>query len=282
MNNDNSQRVETQPDEKPDKFMIFLNNKSLRKSRRLSINRFSLQNDVFDSIPRFRKTKYYHPNRYTLSNNSFLNKTTNPFELTSALKEEKEPETTRREENLSYKVPLSILSKIDLQKENENLTKEREEIEISLSKLKKIEIELDNSKKTYNKLTKELQEAKDSRNKIIQEVYRMKTEIENQKNLLTESYASNSGGGYIPTLTNTSYTNNELVEQIELYEDKICKLKMDNQSFLENYDNLCDDCKQNENQNQKLKKAIATLEQNINNALTEKSYLKNLIDKMNS
>ena len=28
--------------------------------------------------------------------NSFLNKTTNPFELTSALKEEKEPETTRR------------------------------------------------------------------------------------------------------------------------------------------------------------------------------------------
>ena len=55
-----------------------------------------------------------------------------------------------------------------------------------------------------------------------------------------------------------------------------------NQSFLENYDNLCDDCKQNENQNQKLKTAIATLEQNINNALTEKSYLKNLIDKMNS
>ena len=39
-------------------------------------------------------------------------------------------------------------------------------------------------------------------------------------------------------MTNTSYTNNELVEQIELYEDKICKLKMDNQSFLENYDNI--------------------------------------------
>ena len=100
----------------------------------------------------------------------------------------------------------------------------------------------------------------------------MKSEIENQKNLATES-------GYVPTLTNTSYSNNELAEQIELYEDKICKLKMDNQTFLENYDNLCDDCKQNESQNQKLKKAIAQLEQNINNAINEKSYLKSMLDK---
>ena len=42
---------------------------------------------------------------------------------------------------------------------------------------------------------------------------------------------------------------------------------MGNQTFLENYDNLYDDCIQNKSQNQKLKKAITQLEQNINNAI---------------
>ena len=60
------QRVETQPDEKPDRFSIFLNTKS-NKSKRMSINRLSLQSDIMDSVPRFRKTKYHHPFRNTLS-----------------------------------------------------------------------------------------------------------------------------------------------------------------------------------------------------------------------
>ena len=63
------QRVETQPDEKPDRFSIFLNTKS-NKSKRMSINRLSLQSDIMDSVPRFRRTKYHHPFRNTLSNHS--------------------------------------------------------------------------------------------------------------------------------------------------------------------------------------------------------------------
>lgn len=265
------QRVETQPDEKPDRFSIFLNTKS-NKSKRMSINRLSLQSDIMDSVPRFRKTKYHHPFRNTLSNHSFLSKTTNPFDISnvSVLKEEKEEDKKNKKGN--KKIPENILNKIDINKENELLSNTQKEFESSLKELSDIQSKLENSKKKYNKLLKELGEAKDSRNKIIQEVYQMKSEIENQKNLATES-------GYVPTLTNTSYSNNELAEQIELYEDKICKLKMDNQTFLENYDNLCDDCKQNESQNQKLKKAIAQLEQNINNAINEKSYLKSMLDK---
>lgn len=56
MDNGSFQRVETQPDEKPARFSIFLNIKS-NKSKLMSINRLS---DMLDSLPKFKRISIIH------------------------------------------------------------------------------------------------------------------------------------------------------------------------------------------------------------------------------
>ena len=54
---------------------------------------------------------------------------------------------------------------------------------------------------------------------------------------------------------------------------------MENQSFLEEYDNLNDDLKKNIELNKKLKNSLSTIEQNIQAAVKEKNSLRNLMQK---
>jgi len=72
---------------------------------------------------------------------------------------------------------------------------------------------------------------------------------------------------------------NDLAQNIEKYEDQILKIKMENQSFLEEYDNLNDDLKKNIELNKKLKNSLSTIEQNIQAAVKEKNSLRNLMQK---
>ena len=72
---------------------------------------------------------------------------------------------------------------------------------------------------------------------------------------------------------------NDLAHNIEKYEDQILKIKMENQTFLEEYDNLNDDLKKNMELNKKLKNSLNTIEQNIQAAIKEKNNLKSLMQK---
>ena len=69
----------------------------------------------------------------------------------------------------------------------------------------------------------------------------------------------------------------ELDNEIREYEDKISKLKFDNTSFMEDYDILLNDYKNNLNKNLKIKEYIANIDKRTKEALLEKENLKKYV-----
>ena len=62
---------------------------------------------------------------------------------------------------------------------------------------------------------------------------------------------------------------NELGNNIREYEDNISKLKFDNKSFMEDYDMIMNDYKNNLNMNLKIKQYINNTDKKIKDAIQE-------------
>ena len=226
--------------------------------------------------------------------NPFLNTTIDdPFD-TTILEENVDHQQTSKTTFPKIKpkifIPQYIFNSIDLNKQTIQYNNCLNDLNDNVEEYYKSYLELDDIEKNKETLEKELKEAKDARNKVMNVVYQLKNEIENKSILQSENNLNMTtfGGNFQPNNTfsimngnqNTFRNNgNDLAQNIEKYEDQILKIKMENQSFLEEYDNLNDDLKKNIELNKKLKNSLSTIEQNIQAAVKEKNSLRNLIQK---
>ncbi len=161
-----------------------------------------------------------------------------------------------------------------------------------------------NNKKKYEndivQAQEDLKRAKDARKIIMEEVYKIKKEIENfnnnennYNNPLNRSRLSAQVNGVNDLFKNLNKGINdstiqsenekkkmELDNEIKEYEDKISQLKFKNKSFLEDYDMLMNEYKKNLNKNLKLKNCIYEIDNKTKEAVKEKADLKKYIDKM--
>ena len=226
--------------------------------------------------------------------NPFLNTTIDdPFD-TTILEENVDHQQTSKTTFPKIKpkifIPQYIFNSIDLNKQTIQYNNCLNDLNDNVEEYYKSYLELDDIEKNKETLEKELKEAKDARNKVMNVVYQLKNEIENKSILQSENNLNMTtiGGNFQPNNTfsimngnqNTFRNNgNDLAQNIEKYEDQILKIKMENQSFLEEYDNLNDDLKKNIELNKKLKTSLSTIEQNIQAAVKEKNSLRNLMQK---
>ena len=158
------------------------------------------------------------------------------------------------------------------------------------SDMKKCEKELEEAKEDLNK-------AKEAKNRIMEEVFQIRKEIENIKDSESTNFSSKNSrsrfsmqvGNINNLLRNLGMVDNnkdenekkidELNKEIIEYEDKISKLKYDNSEFMEDYDILMNDYKNNLNKNLKIKGYISNIEKKTKELLQEKEYLKKYINK---
>ena len=152
-----------------------------------------------------------------------------------------------------------------------------------------------NEMKKYEEEIKEtkddLKKAKDAKNKIMEEVFQIKKEIENINELdMNNSFLNKNNRSRLSMQVGNINLNNllknldmndttELDNDIREYEDKISKLKFDNKSFMEDYDMLLNDYKNNLNANLKIKQYIANIDKKTKDALQEKEDLKKYKNK---
>ena len=142
------------------------------------------------------------------------------------------------------------------------------------------------------KKQKDLKKAKDAKNKIMEEVFQIKKEIENINELdMNNSFLNKNNRSRLSMQVGNINLNNllknldmndttELDNDIREYEDKISKLKFDNKSFMEDYDMLMNDYKNNLNMNLKIKQYINNMDKKIKDSMQEKKDLKKYIDRM--
>ncbi len=187
-------------------------------------------------------------------------------------------------------IPQYIFNSIDLNKQIIQYNNCLNDLNDNVEEYYKSYQELDEIEKNKETLEKELKEAKEARTKVMDVVYQLKREIENKSvlqndnlNMTTIGNYQNSNNFNIMNNNQNTFKNNingnDLAQNIEKYEDLILKIKMENQGFLEEYDNLNDELKKNTELNKKLKNSLHNIEQNIQNALKEKNNLRNIIQK---
>ena len=158
------------------------------------------------------------------------------------------------------------------------------------SDMKKCEIELEETKE-------DLKKAKEAKNRIMEEVFQIKKEIEtlNESDSTTFSNKNNKSrfsmqvGNVNNLFRNLGMVDSnkdenekkieELNKEIRDYEDKISTLKYKNTSFMEDYDMLLNDYKNNLNKNLKIKEYISNIEKKTKEALQEKEDLKKYVKK---
>jgi len=158
------------------------------------------------------------------------------------------------------------------------------------SDMKKCENELEETKE-------DLKKAKEAKNRIMEEVFQIKKEIESINesdsttfsNKNTKSRFSVQVGNVNNLFRNLGMVDSikdenekkieELNKEIREYEDKISTLKYKNTSFMEDYDLLLNDYKNNLNKNLKIKEYISNIEKKTKEALQEKEDLKKYIKK---
>ena len=269
------QRTETIPDNNTDRFSLF--NKSRNKPSRLdpthlrlnSINRISLRSEVADPFDYFRKKRQIsNTRRTTIHNTSFKtpshhSRNVNPFQLCAASSSIAPYAKVKVLEHIT-EPPQHMIECVNLENETNEMELLFKNIKTTLTQINCSNKELKHKREEYASLENELHKAKEMRNKIFEELYHMKTDIEYQRNsVMTEAVDRNglydnystytpSTQMYLPTMTNTN-NSQDVTEKINLYEDRICKLKTDNQQLFEDFDNLSFETKQYEKQNDKLK-----------------------------
>ena len=195
-------------------------------------------------------------------------------------------------------IPIYLYENINLDSNKKTTRQMKNELRNVLDLYEKQKNEMIKCEKEIEKTKEDLKKAKEAKNIIMEEVFQIKKEIENLKendNINISNINNNRSRlsmqvGNINNLLkslnmNDIYEENrkkneELDNEIREYEDKITKLKFDNTNFMEDYDMLMNDYKNNLNKNLKIKEYISNIDKKTKEALKEKEDLKKYINKM--
>ena len=269
------------------KLYNFLNKKKISSEYKDSLESSSNQNNA-NYLNTLLKKSFYD----TINNNSALN--------LSPTKQKKE-----NNNNLIYPtnppknfMPIYLYENINLDLNKKTTRQMKNELRNVLDLYEKQKSDMKKFEKEIEKTKEDLKRAKEAKNIIMEEVFQIKKEIENMNeaenninnfnNNLNRSRLSMQVGNMNNILKNLDmndiYEENrkkvkELDMEIREYEDNISKIKFDNKSFMEDYDMLLNDYKNNLNTNLKIKQYIADIDKKTKNALQEKEDLKKYINK---
>ena len=194
-------------------------------------------------------------------------------------------------------MPIYLYENINLDLNKKTTRQMKNELRNVLDLYEKQKNEMTKCEKELEKTKEDLKRAKEAKNIIMEEVFQIKKEIEILKSETESTNISNKNNrsrlsmqvGNINNLLKNFDMNDvqeetkkkieELDNDIREYEDKISKLKFDNTSFMEDYDMLLNDYKNNLNKNLKIKEYIANINKKTKEALQEKEELKKYINK---
>ena len=195
-------------------------------------------------------------------------------------------------------MPIYLYENINLDLNKKTTRQMKNELRNVLDLYEKQKSDMKKFEKEIEKTKEDLKRAKEAKNIIMEEVFQIKKEIENMNetenninnfnNNLNRSRLSMQVGNMNNILKNLDmndiYEENrkkvkELDMEIREYEDNISKIKFDNANFMEDYDMLLNDYKNNLNTNLKIKQYIADIDKKTKNALQEKEDLKKYINK---
>ena len=190
-------------------------------------------------------------------------------------------------------IPLYLYENINLDLNKKTTRQLKNELRNVLDLHEKQKNEMKKYEEDIEKIKLDLKKAKEAKNNVMEEVFHLKKEIEQ----INETESTNSNTNYSRRFTlQTGNIKNllknigmndlkeenekkieELDNEIREYEDKISKLKFDNASFMEDYDMLLNDYKNNLNKNLKINQFIANIDKKTKEALQEKENLKKYI-----
>ena len=190
-------------------------------------------------------------------------------------------------------IPLYLYENINLDINKKTTRQLKNELRNVLDLHEKQKTEMKKYEEDIEKIKLDLKKAKEAKNNVMEEVFHLKKEIEQ----INETESTNSNTNYSRRFTlQTGNIKNllknigmndlkeenekkieELDNEIREYEDKISKLKFDNASFMEDYDMLLNDYKNNLNKNLKINQFIANIDKKTKEALQEKENLKKYI-----
>ena len=274
------------------KFYNFLNKKKATLESKDS-------QDLSDQSSNSGNNKLYQNNANylnTLLKKSFYN-TINNNSLSST-----SPSRQKKENNNSLLyptnvpknfIPLYLYENINLDMNKKTTRQLKNELRNVLDLHEKQKNEMKKYEEDIEKIKLDLKKAKEAKNNVMEEVFHLKKEIEQ----INETESTNSISNYSKRFTlQTGNIKNllknmgmndlkeenekkieELDNEIREYEDKISKLKFDNAGFMEDYDILLNDYKNNLNKNLKINQFIANIDKKTKEALQEKENLKKYI-----
>ena len=190
-------------------------------------------------------------------------------------------------------MPLYLYENINLDMNKKTTRQLKNELRNVLDLHEKQKTEMKKYEEDIEKIKLDLKKAKEAKNNVMEEVFHLKKEIEQ----INETESTNSNTNYSRRFTlQTGNIKNllknigmndlkeenekkieELDNEIREYEDKISKLKFDNACFMEDYDMLLNDYKNNLNKNLKINQFIANIDKKTKEALQEKENLKKYI-----
>jgi len=265
------------------KLYNFLNKKKISSENKDFQESSSYQNNA-NYLNALLKKSFYN----TINNNSNYNLT---------------PSNQKKENNnhLIYPsnapknfMPIYLYENINLDLNKKTTRQMKNELRNVLDLYEKQKNDMKKYEKEIEKTKEDLKRAKEAKNIIMEEVFQIKKEIEN----MNESENSNKNinrsrmsmqiGNINNILNNLDMNdvyeeNKKKVKELDLeireYEDKITKIKFDNASFMEDYDMLLNDYKNNLNANLKIKQYIANIDKKTKDALQEKEDLKKYKNK---
>ena len=195
-------------------------------------------------------------------------------------------------------MPIYLYENINLDLNKKTTRQTKNELRNVLDLYEKQKNEMNKCEQDIEKAKEDLKRAKEAKNVMMEEVFQIKKEIEILNNETESTNISNKNNrsrlsmqvGNINNLLKNLDMNDiheenrkkieELDNEIIEYEDKISKLKFDNTSFMEDYDLLMNDYKNNLGKNLKIKEYISDMDKKMKVVLKEKEELKKYINKM--
>ena len=238
------------------------------------------------------------------NNDALINNTSILEKLNENKIEEDEDKNDFPKKKPKIFLPEVEFNKIDILKENKIYKHNKNELLKEIDNYYQIKFDIEKMKKNEKILMKELIKAKSSRNEILDDIYKLRNEIE-KSDIINSSFIENqkeqnnkevhneidNGKSLSPKATfdnfyintvNTVQSENEIIEKyIDQYEEKILKTKQDNQTLFENFDELNQEYDLIKGQNEKYKKKLKSLEILIKNTLQEKNELKSIFEESN-
>ena len=195
-------------------------------------------------------------------------------------------------------MPIYLYENINLDLNKKTTRQTKNELRNVLDLYEKQKNEMNKCEQDIEKAKEDLKRAKEAKNVMMEEVFQIKKEIEILNNETESTNISSKNNrsrlsmqvGNINNLLKNLDMNDiheenrkkieELDNEIIEYEDKISKLKFDNTSFMEDYDILMNDYKNNLGKNLKIKEYISDMDKKMKVVLKEKEELKKYINKM--